>query len=84
MGIIRSPISLFQGGTKVLSITLRSEGPGHCIWCDKDKEETTDVKFGDGSFDGPMCDPCFKRAKRNRLRLALTKQVTPKEEAKKP
>jgi hypothetical protein len=64
----------------VLSVTFRSEGPAHCILCDKDKKDTNDVLFADGSFEGPMCDPCFKKAKKLRLRVALAKKV----EAKKP
>lgn len=56
----------------MLSVTFRSEdGPGHCIWCDTDKDDCADVKFGDGSFDGLMCDRCFKRARKNRLRVAF-------------
>ena len=54
----------------MLLVAFGSEGPGHCIWCDTDKQETTDVKFADGSFAGPMCDRCFKRAKKHRSRVA--------------
>ncbi len=61
----------------MLSVTFRSEGPGHCIWCDADKEDCTDVRFGDGSFDGPMCDRCFKRARKNRLRVAEAGKPVP-------
>jgi hypothetical protein len=57
----------------LLTITFRSEGPAHCILCDKDKKDTTDVQFHDGSFEGPMCDPCFKKAKKLRLRVAQKK-----------
>ena len=57
----------------VLSVTLLSEGSARCILCDKDRKETIEVQFGDGSFEGPMCEPCFKRARRLRLRVALAK-----------
>src|SRR5262245_36610350 len=47
---LSSPV-LFKEALTVLSVTFREEGPAHCILCDKDKKDTTDVQFGDGSFE---------------------------------
>lgn len=59
----------------MVSLEIRSVGPGTCSWCGKEKNEVCTVVFNDGSIEGPMdyCPSDFWRAMRAKARGAAKK-----------
>lgn len=46
----------------MIDVSFKTDGPGTCAWCQKEKDEVFEVAFSDKSFVGLYCWADIKKA----------------------